>query len=110
MVSHCDFVEQSTINTDEGQLRPDMLVRLPGGKLIVVDSKVPLDAYLSALETTAEEERRPHLARHAKQTREHITKLTSRATSGSSTRHLSSSSCSCRRMGSTRRPSPRTPR
>jgi DNA recombination protein RmuC len=78
MVSHCDFVEQSTINTADGQLRPDMLVRLPGGKLIVVDSKVPLDAYLSALETTGEEERRPHLARHAKQTREHITKLTSK--------------------------------
>jgi DNA recombination protein RmuC len=78
MVSHCDFVEQSTINTGEGQLRPDMLVRLPGGKLIVVDSKVPLDAYLSALETTGEEERRPHLARHARQTRDHITKLTSK--------------------------------
>ena len=41
MVSHCDFVEQSTIHTDDGRLRPDMLVRLPGAKLIVVDSKVP---------------------------------------------------------------------
>ena len=50
MVSHCDFVEQSTIQSPDGQLRPDMLVRLPGGKLVVVDSKVPLDAYLSALE------------------------------------------------------------
>jgi DNA recombination protein RmuC len=75
MVAHCDFVEQSTINGGDGQLRPDMLVRLPGGKLVVVDSKVPLDAYLSALETPGEEERRPHLTRHAKQTREHITKL-----------------------------------
>ena len=53
MVSHCDFLEQSTIQTDEGALRPDMLVRLPGGKLVVVDSKVPLDAYLSALEAPA---------------------------------------------------------
>src|ERR1039458_2019619 len=49
MVSHCDFVEQSTIQTGEGTLRPDMLVRLPGEKLVVVDSKVPLDAYLSSL-------------------------------------------------------------
>jgi DNA recombination protein RmuC len=78
MVSHCDFVEQSTIHTEDGRLRPDMLVRLPGGKLIVVDSKVPLDAYLSALETSAESERELHTARHAKQTREHITKLASK--------------------------------
>jgi DNA recombination protein RmuC len=78
MVSHCDFVEQSTIHTDDGRLRPDMLVRLPGGKLIVVDSKVPLDAYLSALEASAEDERELHIARHAKQTREHISKLASK--------------------------------
>jgi DNA recombination protein RmuC len=78
MVSHCDFVEQSTIQTGEGQLRPDMLVRLPGGKLVVVDSKVPLDAYLSALEASSEQEREGHIARHAKQTREHISKLASK--------------------------------
>jgi DNA recombination protein RmuC len=59
-------------------LRPDMLVRLPGGKLIVVDSKVPLDAYLSALEASTEDEREAHLSRHASQTREHITKLASK--------------------------------
>ena len=75
MVSHCDFLEQSTIHTDDGTLRPDMLVRLPGEKLIIVDSKVPLDAYLSALEATTEGERETHTARHAKQTRDHITKL-----------------------------------
>jgi DNA recombination protein RmuC len=75
MVSHCDFLEQTTIHADGGALRPDMLVRLPGGKLIVVDSKVPLDAYLSALEAPSEHERELHIARHAKQTREHITKL-----------------------------------
>jgi len=75
MVSHCDFLEQATIHSDGGSLRPDMLVRLPGGKLIVVDSKVPLDAYLSALEAPSEHERELHIARHAKQTREHITKL-----------------------------------
>jgi DNA recombination protein RmuC len=75
MVAHCDFVEQSTIPAEGGQLRPDMLVRLPGGKLVVVDSKVPLDAYLSALEASGEDERELHLGRHARQTREHIAKL-----------------------------------
>ncbi len=78
MVAHCDFLEQSTIQTPDGALRPDMLVRLPGGKLVVVDSKVPLDAYLSALEANEHEQRELHLARHARQTREHITKLASK--------------------------------
>jgi DNA recombination protein RmuC len=78
MVSHCDFVEQSTIRTGDGSLRPDMLVRLPGGKLVVVDSKVPLDAYLSALESSTESDRELHTARHASQTREHIAKLASK--------------------------------
>jgi DNA recombination protein RmuC len=78
MVSHCDFVEQSTIQTGEGALRPDMLVRLPGEKLVVVDSKVPLDAYLSSLEATGEEEREVHAIRHARQTRDHIAKLASK--------------------------------
>ncbi|HEX5852806.1 MAG TPA: DNA recombination protein RmuC, partial [Solirubrobacteraceae bacterium] len=78
MVSHCDFVEQSTIQTGEGTLRPDMLVRLPGGKLVVVDSKVPLDAYLSSLEASGEEERELHAIRHARQTRDHIAKLASK--------------------------------
>jgi DNA recombination protein RmuC len=78
MVSHCDFVEQSTVQTPDGALRPDMLVKLPGGKLIVVDSKVPLDAYLRALETEDEDERETHVASHARQTREHIVKLASK--------------------------------
>jgi DNA recombination protein RmuC len=79
MVAHCDFTEQTTIDSDSGRLRPDVLVRLPGGKLIVVDSKVPLDAYLSAMEATNDDERALHLARHARQTRDHITKLASKA-------------------------------
>lgn len=78
MVAHCDFLEQSTIQTDEGALRPDMLVKLPGEKLVVVDSKVPLDAYLSALEAEDEDQREAHAARHARQTREHIVKLASK--------------------------------
>jgi DNA recombination protein RmuC len=77
MVAHCDFVEQSTIHTEDGRLRPDMLVRLPGGKLIVVDSKVPLDAYLASVESSAENAGELQ-ARHAKQTRDHITKLASK--------------------------------
>jgi DNA recombination protein RmuC len=78
MLAHCDFVEQSTINTEEGRLRPDVLVRLPGGKLIVVDSKVPLDAYLAHLEADTDEQRELHIARHARQTRDHITQLASK--------------------------------
>jgi len=78
MVAHCDFVEQRTLHTDDGMLRPDLLVRLPGGKVIVVDSKVPLDAYLASLEATTDEQRELHIARHARQTREHITKLASK--------------------------------
>jgi DNA recombination protein RmuC len=79
MVAHCDFLEQSTIVTGEGHmLRPDMLVRLPGEKLVVVDSKVPLDAYLAALEASSESERETHTASHARQTREHIVKLASK--------------------------------
>ena len=78
MVAHCDFVEQSTISTDEGALRPDVTVRLPGGKVIVVDAKVPLDAYLAHLEAQTDQERELQLARHARQTRDHITKLASK--------------------------------
>jgi DNA recombination protein RmuC len=78
MVSHCDFIEQSTIQTGEGALRPDMLVKLPGEKLVIVDAKVPLDAYLSSLEAEQEDERAAHLVRHARQTRDHIVKLASK--------------------------------
>jgi DNA recombination protein RmuC len=82
MVSHCDFLEQRSIDGERGVLRPDMLVRLPGGKIVVVDSKVPLDAYLAALEATVETEREHHIARHASQTREHISKLAAKAYQG----------------------------
>ncbi|HEY1687703.1 MAG TPA: DNA recombination protein RmuC [Solirubrobacteraceae bacterium] len=79
MVEHCDFLEQSTVRSDEGAaLRPDVLVKLPGGKVIVVDSKVPLDAYLAHLEAQDDEARSTQLARHARQTRDHITKLASK--------------------------------
>lgn len=78
MVEHCDFLEQSTIRSEEGALRPDVLVKLPGGKVIVIDSKVPLDAYLAHLEAQTDAEREAEMGRHARQTREHISKLASK--------------------------------
>jgi DNA recombination protein RmuC len=76
MIQHCDFNEQQTERDDSGRLvRPDMVVKLPGGKSIVVDSKVPIDAYLTALDCDDVDQRKVHLARHAGQVREHITKL-----------------------------------
>ena len=108
MVAHCDFLEQSTIRTDGGSLRPDMLVRLPGGKLIVVDSKVPLDAYLAALEAEA----RPSASSTSPATRARRASTSSssrpRAITASWTRHRSSSSCSCPPTASIRRRWPAT--
>ena len=76
MVSHCDFVEQSSERDDDGRLlRPDLVVRLPGRKNVVVDAKAPLAAYLDALATEDEDARRAHFAAHARQVREHIVKL-----------------------------------
>jgi DNA recombination protein RmuC len=76
MIQHCDFHEQESERDDTGRLlRPDMVVKLPGGKSIVVDSKVPIEAYLAALGTDDADERKQHLLRHAGQVREHITKL-----------------------------------
>ena len=102
MVAHCDFTEQTTIDTDDGRLRPDVLVRLPGGKLIVVDSKVPLDAYLSAMEATDRRGARRCTSR-ATPARPATTSPSSRRrpTSRSSTRPPSSSSCSCPPTAST---------
>jgi DNA recombination protein RmuC len=78
MIEHCDFLEQSTVHSEDGALRPDVLVKLPGGKVIVVDSKVPLDAYLAHLEAQTEDDRGVQMTRHARQTRDHITKLASK--------------------------------
>ena len=77
MVEHCDFVEQQSERDGDGRLlRPDLVVKLPGKKNVVVDSKVPLEAYLDAMRTDiSDDERRAHLARHARLVREHITAL-----------------------------------
>jgi DNA recombination protein RmuC len=76
MVDFCDFRTQESQRNDEGRLlRPDMVVKLPGGKSIVVDSKVPIDAYLDSINCDDVELKRAHLARHAAQMRDHIVKL-----------------------------------
>ena len=79
MVEYCDFVEQVTVEREGGRLRPDMVVRLPSGREIVVDAKVPLTAYLDALEASTDEERGQCLARHAQQVRHHMNALAAKA-------------------------------
>jgi DNA recombination protein RmuC len=81
MVEHCDFDEQrSTPGEDGGVLRPDVIVHLPGDKQVVIDSKVPLVAYLDAFrEDATDDERRARLADHARHVRDHIQKLSQKA-------------------------------
>lgn len=79
MQEHCDFETQHSTTTDDGKkLRPDLIVRLPGGKTIVVDSKTPMDAYLDALEASDDPIREEALQRHARQVRTHIQQLASK--------------------------------
>ena len=75
MLSYCDFAEQETITSEGGRLRPDLVVKLPGGKSVVVDAKTPLQAFLDAFETSDEEARRAALANHARQVRDHMKTL-----------------------------------
>jgi DNA recombination protein RmuC len=79
MLEHCDFVQQETVEGDDGRLRPDLIVKLPGGKRLVVDAKAPLAAYLDALEAQTEESRSAHLAAHARQLRNHVGQLARKA-------------------------------
>jgi DNA recombination protein RmuC len=79
MLNHCDFYEQATRDGEDGRLRPDLLVRLPGDKHVIVDAKVPLAAFLQALEATDEGHRDTKLREHARQVRDHMLKLGAKA-------------------------------
>ena len=78
MSMHCDFTEQQSADTEKGRVRPDMIVHLPMGREIVVDSKVSLEAYLDAISASTEEERKAKIQRHAQQVRMHMHKLASK--------------------------------
>ncbi len=79
MVEHCDFYEQLQLDTEEGRRRPDMVVRMPDGREIIVDVKTPLDAYLSAIEAPDEDTRQRHLEQHARKVRERVRELAAKA-------------------------------
>jgi len=78
MLSYCDFSEQETISTSNGRLRPDLVIKLPGGKNVVVDAKTPLLAYLDAIDSTDDALRLAKLRQHAQQVRTHLTQLSSK--------------------------------
>jgi DNA recombination protein RmuC len=79
MLERCDFDEQPGLYTENGRLRPDLVVHLPGGKQIVVDAKAPLEAFLEAQECVDEQSRTLRLQGHARQVRDHMDKLGSKA-------------------------------
>lgn len=79
MIPYCDFASQETVTTASGRIRPDLVVRLPGAKNVVVDAKTPLLAYLAAVESSSDEIRRQKMVEHASQVRAHIHHLSSKA-------------------------------
>ncbi len=78
MLEHVDFIQQAGTNTEDGALRPDMIIRLPGGRQIIVDAKAPLDAYLRAVDATDSTDKHEVLEHHSRQVRDHIRKLGSK--------------------------------
>ena len=78
MSEHCDFTEQVSVQTEEGRIRPDMIVHLPAQREVVVDSKVPLEAYLNALSAETEDQRKGYLVQHAAQVRKHMKDLSAK--------------------------------
>lgn len=79
MLKHCDFFEQESVETDDGKLRPDLIVRLPGNRQIVVDAKAPINSYLDAHEATDDDVRRAKLREHAQLVRAHLQALSRKA-------------------------------
>lgn len=79
MVEYCDFEEQVSMETEGGRLRPDMIIRLPNERVIVVDAKTPLAAYLDSLEELDEAQRHEKLAEHARQVRAHVQRLAAKS-------------------------------
>jgi DNA recombination protein RmuC len=79
MLDYCDFFEQVSVEGDQGRQRPDLIVRLPGGKTVVVDAKAPLAAYLDAVDTVDDSARERLLVEHARQVRDHIVNLGGKA-------------------------------
>lgn len=75
MLNHCDFAEQESVETDEGRLRPDVIVKLPGGRQIVIDSKAPINSYLDAHEALDEDARRAKMREHGQLVRGHLQAL-----------------------------------
>ena len=75
MLEYCDFDEQTTTATEHGRIRPDLLVRLPGGRTVVIDAKAPLEAYLDSQEASDDATREQKLADHSRQVRDHMSKL-----------------------------------
>ena len=78
MSAHCDFIEQLSYDHEDGKLRPDMVVNLPGGKQVIIDAKAPLAGYLDAIESTDDATKTMHLDAHARHVKKHIMDLAKR--------------------------------
>src|SRR3954471_15803738 len=79
MLEHCDFETQHHRATDDGRFRPDLVVKLPGGKQVVVDAKVAGQAYIESLQASDDDARLACLREHARQVREHVNKLSAKS-------------------------------